>query len=192
MGSLDDEVTDCFDCEQTSFIDLMTELSSLNGYRAAAILTDTGELLYSNTASRENACNLDQLVKDLNAFFMDTHEIAEKAGFINCSELSLRTDREVVAIHCSGKDCLVGIRIFTMVEAESNVSFIQRQLRSLLPRILKCLTWDPDNLVPLYMREMKNRTAPPASLTERLAGMLWDDHVAVSNTLRVSKTRRSN
>jgi hypothetical protein len=24
---------------------------------------------------------------------------------------------------------------------------------------MKCLTWDPDNLVPLYMREMRNRTA---------------------------------
>jgi hypothetical protein len=164
MESHDDAVATCFDCEETSFVDLMAELTSLNGYRAAAILTDDGELLYSNTAYRENDYNLNKLVKELNTFFLDTHDLTEKAGFITCSELSLKTDREVVAIHCSGKDCLVGIRVFTLVEAESNVAFIQRQLRHLLPKILKCLTWDPDNLVPLYMHDMKNRTATASSV----------------------------
>jgi hypothetical protein len=47
---------------------------------------------------------------------------------------------------------------------ESNVLFVQRQLRNLLPKIMKCLTWNPDNLVPLYMREMRNRAAIAAAV----------------------------
>jgi hypothetical protein len=159
MGSREEAVENCFDCDQTTFIDLMGELSSLKGYRAAAIIADDGELLYSNSVGRENNHNLNKLIRELNSVFIDTYGITEKAGFISCSEMSLRTDREVIAIHCSGKDCLVGIRVFTLVEVESNVGFVQRQLRNLLPKIMKCLTWNPDNLVPLYMREMRNRTA---------------------------------
>lgn len=159
MGSHDDKVDNCFDCDQTSFIELMGELSGLNGYRASAIITDDGELLYCNTVARENEYNLNSLIRELNSVFLETYDLTEKAGFLSCSELSIRTDKEVVAIHCSGKECLVGVRLFTLVESQSNVAFIQRQLRNLLPKIMKCLTWDPDNLVPLYMREMKHRAA---------------------------------
>jgi hypothetical protein len=118
MGSHDEKVDNCFDCDETSFIDLMSELSGLNGYMAAAIIADDGELLYCNTVARDSGCNLNRLIKELNSVFIDTHGIIEKAGFLSCSELSLRTDREVIAIHCSGKDCLVGIRIFTLVAVE--------------------------------------------------------------------------
>jgi hypothetical protein len=34
---------------------------------------------------------------------------------------------------------------------------MQRQLGNLLPRLMRCLTWEPDNLLPLYMRESSGR-----------------------------------
>lgn len=136
----------------TSFVGLMNELIDIKGYRAAAIMTYDGELLYSNSNGSVKS-NLDVFVEVLNGFFAHTCNLTEKSGFLSCAEVSLRTGEEVLVIRCSGRDCLVGIRLFVLIEEQSNVAVLQRKLGKLLPRIMQCLTWEPDNLVPLYMKE---------------------------------------
>lgn len=137
-----------------SFVGLMDELSDIRGYRASAITTYDGELLYSNTkADQENNYNLGVLFEVFNSLFGHACNISEKSGFVSCNEVSLRTGEEVVVIRCSGKDCLVGIRLLVLLEEQGNVAILQRRLGNLLPRLMQCLTWEPDNLVPLYMRE---------------------------------------
>lgn len=148
------ETVEYLDAGAASFVGLMNELVDIKGYRAAAIMSYDGELLYSNSNTvKENNYNLSALFEVFNGLFGHACGLSEKSGFVACNEVALRTGGEVVVIRCSGKDCLVGIRLFVLIEEQGNVAITQRRLGNLLPRLMRCLTWEPDNLVPLYMRE---------------------------------------
>lgn len=154
MEPKENEAVESFDTGAASFVGLMNELVDIKGYRAAAIMSYDGELLYSNSkADLVNNHNLNDLLEVFNCLFGHACGLSEKSGFISCTEVALRTGEEVVVIRCSGKDCLVGIRLFVLIEEQGNVAITQRRLGNLLPRLMRCLTWEPDNLVPLYMRE---------------------------------------
>jgi hypothetical protein len=148
------EAVEYLDPGAASFMGLMNELVEIKGYRAAAIMSYDGELLYSNSkAAGVNNYNLSAMFEVYNGLFGDACGLSEKSGFVACTEVALRTGEEVMVIRCSGKDCLVGVRLFVLIEEQGNVAITQRRLGNLLPRLMRCLTWEPDNLVPLYMRE---------------------------------------
>lgn len=148
------ESVEYLDAGSASLVGLMDELVDIRGYRAAAIMGCDGELLYSNpSADKVNNYNLSTMFEVFNGLFGHVCGLSEKSGFVSCTEVALRTGDEIVVIRCSGKDCLVGIRLFVMIEEQGNVAITQRRLGNLLPRLMRCLTWEPDNLVPLYMRE---------------------------------------
>jgi hypothetical protein len=149
-----DENVECFDTGAASLVGLMNELIDIKGYRASAIMSYDGEVLYSNSdVARVNNYNISAMFDVYNGLFGHACGLSEKSGFVACTEVALRTGEEVVVIRCSGKDCLVGIRLFVLIEERGNVAITQRRLGNLLPRLMRCLTWEPDNLVPLYMRE---------------------------------------
>jgi hypothetical protein len=145
------------DAGAASFVGLINELTEIRGYKASAIMTYDGELLYSNTTDLVNGYDLTVLLEVFNSLFGHACGLSEKSGFVSCNEMALRNGGEIVVIRCSGKDCLVGIRLLVLIEELGNVALMQRQLGSLLPRLMQCLTWEPDNLVPLYMREAVGR-----------------------------------
>lgn len=141
------------DAGPASFLGLINELSDLYGYKASAITTYEGELLYSNAAGLLNNRDLSVLIEGYNRLFGHACGLSEKSGFVCCTEMVLRSGREMVVIRCSGKECLVGIRLLVLIEEQGNLAITQRRLGNLLPRLMKCLTWEPDNLVPLYLHE---------------------------------------
>ncbi|NTV13494.1 MAG: hypothetical protein HGA96_06130 [Desulfobulbaceae bacterium] len=152
-----------------SVVGLMDKLGEIKGYKASAIMTCEGELLYLNS----NCCdegNLGQLMEVLNGFFERTCSLAEKSGFVSCGEVSLQTGSDVVVIRCSGQDCLVGIRLLVLVEERGNIAIMRRRLGKLLPLIMQCLTWEPDNLVPLVIKENAWRQRSPLAIQGVEAG----------------------
>ncbi len=155
MAPVQQSSDDLVDFGEVTFVKLMGELLEIKGYRAAAILTYDGELLYSNASGATKKINLAVMMEALNKFFEVACLLTEETGFESCGEVSLRTGDEIMVIRCSGKDCLVGIRLVVCIEALGNVALLQRRLEVLLPKIMKCLIWEPDNLVPLYMKEIK-------------------------------------
>lgn len=149
------DTAECLDVGTNSLVDLMDILKGISGYKASAIMADDGELLYSNLTNPVNDYDFRDLIEVLNDFYGHASSLTEKSGFVSCAEVSFRSAEDVVVIHCSSSDCLVGIRLLVLISAQGNIAMIQRKLRHLLPQIMSCLTWDPDNLVPLYMREAK-------------------------------------
>jgi len=147
-----DDAAELFDVEAASFVGLMNELSDIKGYKASAIMTCEGELLYCNSIGCATG-DLDLIMRALNGFFEHTCILAEKSGFVSCGEVSLQTGNDVVVIRCSGQECLVGIRLLVLVEDQGNTAIMRRRLGKLLPQIMQCLTWEPDNLVPLFLKE---------------------------------------
>jgi len=171
MTPIQHEAEDQLDFSEASFVNLMGELHQIKGYRAAAIMTCDGELLYSNATGVSRNNNLTVMMEALNKFFGLACNLTEKSGFDSCGEVSLRTGDEILVIRCSGKDCLVGIRLVVCIEDLGNVALLHRRLEQLLPRIMKCLIWEPDNLVPLYMKEFKgaaDRMSPVPAGTAKM------------------------
>lgn len=152
MEPSNNEVIEIFDAGAASFVGLMNELVDIKGYKASAIMTCDGELLYGNSVDHASG-HLNHIAEALNSFFGHACNLAEKSGFVSCGELSLQTGEDVVVINCSGQDCLVGIRLLVLIEDQGSVVTMRRKLGKLLPQIMKCITWEPDNLVPLFMRE---------------------------------------
>ena len=146
------DAVELFDVEAASFVGLMHELVDIKGYKASAIMTCEGELLYCNSTGGATS-NLSLLMGVLNGFFAHTCSLAEKSGFVSCGEVSLQTGTDVVVIRCSGQECLVGIRLLVVVEDQGNIAIMRRRLGKLLPQIMQCITWEPDNLVPLFVKE---------------------------------------
>jgi len=156
------------DLGEESFDKIMGELHEIKGYRAAAIMTYDGELLYSNgtAASNENN-NLAIMLENLNEFFGLACILTEMTRFDSCAGVSLRTGDEIMVIRCCARDCLAGIRLVVCIEERGNVALLQRRLELLLPRIMKYLGWEPDDPASLYMKERKGGYGRmPASLVE--------------------------
>jgi len=149
----ENETVEYLDAGSVPFVGLMDELVGIRGYRASAIMGSDGELLYSNTTNRDINYNFSMMIEVLNSLFGKVCNLTEKSGFMACAEVALRTGDEVMVVRCSGENCLVGIRLFVVVDEQGNVILMQKRLAYLLPLIMRCLTWEPDNLVPLYMRE---------------------------------------
>lgn len=152
METSEKDIVEFLDAGTSSFVGLMNELIEIRGYKASAIMTCDGELLYGNSAGHATG-NLSFLAEVLNNFFGHACSLAEKSGFVSCGEVSLQTGGDVVVINCSGQECLVGIRLLVLIEEQGNIVIMRRKLGKLLPQIMKCLTWEPDNLVPLFMKE---------------------------------------
>lgn len=147
------DTVEYLDAGSVSFVGLMDELIGIRGYRASAIMGSDGELLYSNTTNRDKNYDLSMMIEVLNSLFGRVCSLTERSGFVSCAEVALRAGDEVMVVRCSGENCLVGIRLFVLVEEQGNVALMQKRLTYLMPLIMRCLTWEPDNLVPLYMRE---------------------------------------
>ena len=145
----DDQV----DFHEVSFDKLMGELHKIKGYRAAAIMTYDGELLYSDGTEGSKTNNLSVIMEALNEFFGLASILTEMKEFDSCAGVSLRVGDEIMVIRFSGEDSRVGIRLVVCIEEHGNVALLQRRLERLLPRIIKCLAWEPDNQAPLYMKE---------------------------------------
>lgn len=166
MAPTQNESDECLDFGEASFVKLMGKLVEIKGYRAAAIMSCDGELLYSDATVATNQNQFGVMMGRLNEFFDFACLQTEKIGFDSCGEVSLRTGDEILVIRCSGKDCLVGIRMVVSIENQGNLALLQRRLEQLLPKIMKCLVWEPDNLVPLFLKEAKegNKGTKAASL----------------------------
>jgi len=162
METEKNEMVEYLDPGDDSFVAMMNEMVEVRGYKTSAIFTCQGELLYSHTTERQGDKNLTTFVSTLNQLFAHTCSLTEKSGFVTCAEMTIHTGEDVVIIRCSGSECLVGIRLLVVLDDQGNAAITRRHLKNLLPRILCHLTWEPDNLVPLYMRE----TARQLLLTE--------------------------
>lgn len=156
MESLTIDTAEYLDAGTSSYVELMDILRGINGYKAAAIMADDGELLYSNSANPVNDHAFSNLITVINDYYGLASSLNEKSGFVSSAEVSFRSADDVVVIHRSSKDCLVGIRLLVLIAGQGSVAMIQRKLRHLLPQIMRCFTWNPDNLVPLYIRDAKN------------------------------------
>lgn len=136
------------DREIPSLKSLMGGLHKINGYRASAILTCDGEVLYDTTPPQTSG-NFGAWMGVFNNLFDHTCNLSEESGFFGCQQVSMRTGDEVVIIRSSGQHCRIGLRLLVIIDHHGNVAAVHQKLDELLPPIMHCLTSNPDNLISL-------------------------------------------
>jgi len=135
-----------------SFEDLMGQLFNIKGYKGSAIMTIEGELLFSNFSSNADK-KLVTWPAILDSLFAQTCHLSETLGFLGCDQIAIRTSDEILVVRNSAKDCLVGVRLIVMFDLHSNEAMINLKLTKLLPQLMHCLTWDPDNMIRLFPQD---------------------------------------
>lgn len=162
MDKEEREVGAGFDLETASLEGLLSALFEIRGYRAAAILTSAGEVLYDTTPA-DTAKNFGAWMEVFNDLFAHTCHLSESSGFLACQQVAMRTGDEIVVIRSSGQECLVGVRLLVILDHQGNEALVHRKLDQLLPPIIRHLTWDPDNLASLYLKDLPGKSGKPAA-----------------------------
>lgn len=152
------EFLENFDRAATTFKDLMGALSEINGYKASAILTGDGEVLYDTTPPQTSG-NFGAWMKVFNNLFDHTCNLSESSGFLACQQVSMRTGDEIVIIRSSGQSCQDGFRLLVIIARQPDEALIHRKLDVLLPPLMQHLVRDADNLVPLYLNNLHSNIA---------------------------------
>lgn len=127
---------------------LMGSLFEIAGYKASAILTCDGEVLYDTTPPQTSG-NFGAWMGVFNNLFDHTCNLSEESGFFGCQQVSMRTGDEIVIIRSSGQHCRIGLRLLVIIDHHGNVATVHQKLDELLPPIMHCLTSNPDNLISL-------------------------------------------
>ncbi|MBU0486023.1 MAG: hypothetical protein KKB30_16080 [Proteobacteria bacterium] len=116
---------------------LLHELKEINGYRAACIMTSTGELLSVDSVNKK--INLSVVGPIFNDIFQDAHEASKKIGLGSCFETSIKTPRGIIIIRCSGVESEIHFHTLTIMVSDGNYALMKMKLEGLIPRIMQTL-----------------------------------------------------
>lgn len=158
MKEVNSEILENFDPAVTTFKGLMGALFEIKGYKALAILTSDGEVLYDTTPPQTSG-NFGAWMKVFNSLFDHTCNLSESSGFFACQQVSMRNGDEIVIIRSSGQSCHDGFRLLVIIDHHGNEALIHRKLDTLLPPLLHHLTRNPDNLVSLDIKNLRGDLA---------------------------------
>lgn len=115
----------------SSLAGLLAGFKMINGYRAAAIMKASGEILAQDAINR--TIDLRMVAETLNDFFRNTREATGKIGLETCHEAVLGTRSEILIMGCSGgADASLVLAVF---EASGNQALGRREMRKVVARL---------------------------------------------------------
>ena len=117
--------------------ELLKPLCRIKGYKAAIILTHSGEILARDTV--EEGFNLQEIGHVFNNIFKAAHEASEKIGLMACLETTIRTPNGIIIMKCSGVDALAHFHLITVLSSDGNQALARMELEKAVPLILGVL-----------------------------------------------------
>jgi predicted regulator of Ras-like GTPase activity (Roadblock/LC7/MglB family) len=117
-----------------SLENLLAELKSVKGYKAAGIMTFTGEMLASDTA--DSSIDLDVVGATFNDIFRGAHEASGKVGLQSAKETIIQTPNGTIVMFCSGVDSPVHFHVISVLDADGNQALAKLSMEKLMPKIM--------------------------------------------------------
>jgi len=108
-------------------------LREINGYKAAAIMDYTGEVL---AIDDQNNVNLEETAVTFNDIFRKTHAATMEIGLDACNELETTTPKGTIVMLCSGVDG-EHIHLIGILDKDGNHALLKRKLKKMIPDLLK-------------------------------------------------------
>ena len=113
---------------------LLSEMKSIKGYKAAGVMTFTGEMLASD--STDPNIDLDVVGATFNDIFRGAHEAAGKVGLKAAKETIIQTPNGTIVMACSGVDSPVHFHVITILDSDGNQALAKLSIDKLMPKIL--------------------------------------------------------
>lgn len=113
---------------------LIEEIKTIKGFRAAGIMTYTGEMLAS--CSVDPKINLEILGATFNDIFRGGHEAAIKMGMGANEETLIMTPNGTVVMICSGVESKAHVHLIAIIDKEGNHALARMTLEKMAPRIV--------------------------------------------------------
>jgi len=115
---------------------LLDDLKGVGGYKAAAVLDATGEVLISDYSNIKG--DLDMAVAVFNDIFITGHKTVEKLALGKMRTMQFMTSHGVVLMECSGVgDHAAHIHMFVILSAEGNHALARMQMTKALDKAIK-------------------------------------------------------
>jgi CheY-like chemotaxis protein/predicted regulator of Ras-like GTPase activity (Roadblock/LC7/MglB family) len=111
------------------------ELKEIKGYKAAAIMNFTGEVLAYD--SSDDKVDLAEVGATFNDIFRSSHEASKKVGLDACRELVIQTPKGLIVMECSGVDAVVHFHLIAVMSHDGNQALMKLRMGKIIPAIMK-------------------------------------------------------
>ena len=112
-------------------------LRDIKGYKAAAIMNFTGEVLASDSV--DSSVDLAMVGATFNDIFRSAHEASNKIGLDACTETAISTPKGLVLMRCSGTHSRVHFHTITVMAADGNQALAKMKVEQAVPKIMNDL-----------------------------------------------------
>jgi len=119
----------------TTLENMFIGLRCIKGYKNAALMNFSGEILISDATETDS--ELENIGPVFNDLLRSAEEAADKVGLDACLELVLRTAGGVVVMCCSGAASPVHFHLIALLDKDGNQALTKMQLAKLVPVIMK-------------------------------------------------------
>ncbi len=123
------------DMNITTLENMFTGLRCIKGYKNAALMNFSGEILIADAAEADS--ELENIGPVFNDLLRSAEEAADKVGLGACLELVLRTQGGVVVLCCSGAASPVHFHLIALLDKDGNQALTKMLLAKLVPVIMK-------------------------------------------------------
>ncbi|SFV62512.1 hypothetical protein MNB_SV-9-907 [hydrothermal vent metagenome] len=117
---------------------LLDDIKTIAGYKAAAILDSTGEVLISDASNLKG--DLDMAVAVFNDIFVTGHKTVTQLSLGVVRNMQFMTSEGIILMECSGADERIHIHMFVILGAEGNHALTRMQMAKAIPKAVNELT----------------------------------------------------
>lgn len=117
---------------------LLDDIKTIAGYKAAAILDSTGEVLISDASNLKG--DLDMAVAVFNDIFVTGHKTVTQLSLGVVRNMQFMTSEGIILMECSGADERIHIHMFVILGAEGNHALTRMQMAKAIPKAVTELT----------------------------------------------------
>lgn len=113
--------------------ELLAGFKTINGYRAAAIIKASGEILVQDAVN--SSIDLRLVGETLHDFFHNAREASNKIGLESCQEAVIGTRSDILIMGSSGGAGEAGDLVLAVFGAEGNQALGRREMRKVVARL---------------------------------------------------------
>jgi predicted regulator of Ras-like GTPase activity (Roadblock/LC7/MglB family) len=117
---------------------ILEDIMKIKGYRAAAISTNSGELIISDTQKLKT--DLGEVSATFNDIFVDAHTVSKHMGLGPAQLMEIHTEGAVALMSCSGEDARIHLHMFAIFTLDGNVTLAKMAMKKILPKAVELLS----------------------------------------------------
>ena len=117
---------------------ILDDIKDIGGYKAAAVLDSTGEVLVSDASNLKG--DLDMAVAVFNDIFVTGHKTVGKLTLGMMKNMQFMTSEGIILMECSGAEERVHIHMFVILGADGNHALTRMQMAKAIPKAVEELS----------------------------------------------------